>query len=343
MGTPTMEDTFAAWPGEKDERLAARRLAVIAAIMFGFMVVAGKLVFLAVKSNSEIRRVTAEPATPSSARPDITDRRGRLLASDVEVPSLAAKPALVLDIDETVERLNKVLPDLNALELRKALSEPGRRFVWIRRHLAPHVAQRIHDLGLPGLEFYTEFRRTYPADDLAGTVLGGVNIDNRGVAGVERHIDTILGKQFDAGGGRPSIRLSLDLGVQQALEHELAAALARFRAEGAAGLILDVDSGEVLAAASLPATDPSRRSHQVDKLAGCTYQLGSVFKAVTVAMALDSELATLETVYDVRRPLIAGRYTIRDLHPQRRPLTVREIFVQSSNIGAAMLAREAGK
>lgn len=306
---------------------------------------------LALKGQNESQISISDPLTRSFARPDIMDRNGRLLATDVELLSLYADPALIIDKDEAVERLRQIFPDLNGSELRRAFAERGRRFEWIRRGLSPRTAQRVFELGLPGLEFRSELKRTYPLGRLAGHVIGTVNIDNRGLTGIERYIDESLGIESVLGtplGGKPPLRLSLDLGVQHGLEHELGDAIERYGARGAAGVMLDVDTGAVVAAASLPELDPSRLTEtldpaRADKLAAGTFELGSIMKAVTVAMALESGVATLDKVYDVRAPLTHGAYTIRDPHPQGRPLSVRDIFVHSSNVGAARIALDAGK
>ncbi len=316
--------------------------------MFG--AVGGRLIYLGTHTGPQVTLAMSEAVPTSFARPDIIDRGGRLLATDVEVPSLFADPAIVLDRDEVVEKIASVIPDLDQAELRSALADKTRRFVWIRRGIAPKVAQRIHDLGLPGLAFRKELRRAYPAGELAGHVLGSVNVDNKGVAGIEKHIDDVIGVDAVHGAelsARAPVRLSLDIGVQHTLEDELETAVRRYHTAGAAGLVLDIRSGEVLASASLPRIDPSRPAMgldpaRLDKVSGGTYELGSVFKTITVAMALDEGTATPATVLDVRAPLTAGRFTITDFHPAGRPLTVSEIFTLSSNVGSGMLALEAG-
>ena len=146
---------------------------------------------------------------------------------------------------------------------------------------------------------------------------------------------------------KPALRLSLDVGVQHAVGEELQAAVARYSASGAAGLVLDLSSGEVLAAASLPGADPARPSdwlelRHADKLMSGTFELGSVFKTLTVAMALEAGVADLNSLYDVRRPLTIGANTITDLHPSGRPLSVREVFLHSSNVGAGLIALDLG-
>ena len=327
-----------------------RTLIAMIVVALAFMAVGAQLVRLALPSQSEITSSLSETVSGSYARPDIVDCNGRLLASDVEAYSLFADPARVLDRDEVVEKLASVFSDLDGNAVRKDLSDRSRRFVWIRRGLSPRKAQQVHDLGLPGLDFRRELRRAYPGGTLAGHVLGYVNVDNRGVAGIERYVDESIGVdavQSATLTERAPVRLSLDLGVQHAVESELADAMRRFEAKGAAGLVLDANSGEVLASASFPEVDPARpttslETARADKIAGSTFELGSVFKTVTLAMALEGGYAKLDTILDVRQPLEAGRFTIRDLHPVGRPLSVAEVFVHSSNVGAAMLATRAG-
>jgi cell division protein FtsI (penicillin-binding protein 3) len=332
-----------------------RRAPVVNATLIGgtllaFSSVGLQVLTLGLSSRPQMSMAVSEPVATSFSRPDIIDRNGRLLATDIEAPSLFADPAIVLDRDEIVEKLVTVLPDLDTKDLRAALSDKNRRFVWIRRGVSPKVAQRIHNLGLPGLAFRKELRRAYPAGSLAGHVLGSVNVDNKGTAGVEKYIDEAIG--VDAVNSatlstRAPVRLSIDVGVQHALEDELDTAVRRYKSEGAAGLVLDIKTGEIVASASLPRIDPSRPSATIDaahadKITGGTYELGSVFKALTLAMALDEGLATPSTILDVREPLQAGRHTITDLHSAGRPLTVSEIFTHSSNVGAGMLALQAG-
>ncbi len=327
-----------------------RTLVAMILMALAFAAVAAQLVRLALPAGGDISVSLSEVVDGNFARPDIVDRNGRLLATDVEAYSLFADPARVLDRDEVVEKLSTVFTDLDGAGLRKDLANRARRFVWIRRGLSPKTAQAVHDLGLPGLDFRRELRRAYPGAALAGHVLGYVNIDNKGVAGIERYVDEVAGVEAVQGATlaeRAPVRLSLDIGVQHAVEAELAGAVQRYGAKGAAGIVLDVATGEVLASASLPDVDPANPAMsldpaRIDKVESSTFELGSVFKTVTLAMALDEGLATLGTVIDVREPLAAGRFTIKDLHPAGRPLTVAEIFVHSSNVGAAKLALKAG-
>lgn len=330
---------------------AVRSFTVAVAIVLAFSAIGGQLVRLALKGQTaEPRIAMTQPLTTSFWRPDIVDRQGRLLATDVEAPTLYADPALIIDVDVVVEHLVEVFQDFDAAELRRMLSDRNRRYVRLKRGIAPATAQLIHNFGLPGLGFRYEPKRVYPNGALAGHVLGHVNIDNRGTSGLERYIDEAVGIEAVHSGAPGSLEplpISLDIAVQHAVEDELRTAVRQFRAKGAAGVILDVNTGEVLAAASLPQIDPADRMQsldpgRLDKVADGVYELGSIFKTITVAMALEAGTADLDKVYDVRAPLRVGRYIIRDPYPVGRPLSVREIFVHSSNVGAGMLALEIG-
>ncbi len=328
-----------------------RARAVTAVLVLAFLGVAGQLVRLALQGQRELLISAARPVTRNDARPGIVDRQGRLVATDVKAPSLYADPSIMLDRDEAAEKLGLIFPDLDQAALRRDFADRARRFVWIKRALAPAVAQRVHDLGLPGLAFRDELRRAYPGGRLAGHILGAVNAARKGIAGLERALDE-RDETEPADGARsgeppPPLRLSIDLGVQHSLDEELRAAGRRYRAAGAAGLVMDAATGEILASVSLPEADPARPAvkpaeAELNKISGGIYELGSIWKMFTIAMALDSGQAALDTVIDVRAPLAFGRFAIADFHPAGRPLSVAEIFLHSSNVGAGRLGLAAG-
>lgn len=330
------------------QAVRVRAVMAIAGITLAFALVAGQLVRLAILGQGGISVSMSQPIAIAFARPDIVDRNGQLLASDLVMPSLFADPALVADKDELAEKLGRVLPGLDQGELRRSLADRDKRFVWIRRGTSTRQAEAIHDLGIPGIEFRSELRRAYPGGMLAGHILGNVDVDNKGIAGLERFLDESgLVEPVHAASlsSRAPVQLSIDIGVQHAVEEELAAAMATYRARAAVGLVMDVNSGEIVAASSLPGVDPispSAGSETSDRLAGGTFELGSVFKMFTVAMALDSGAFNTETPVDVRKPLKVGRFTFTDPYPAGRVLNVGEIFRRSSNVGAAMLALRLG-
>ena len=282
-------------------------------------------------------------------RPDILDRNGRLLATDIKGATLYADPAKVIDRDELVEQVASVLPDINTAELREKLKN-GKRFVPIKRELTPKQQAEIYELGQAGLGFIEEYRRVYPMGATASHVVGHVNVDNKGLAGIEKFIDDnpqlAMSAPENAVGGE-AVTLSLDLGVQHVLREELVNAMTIYRAKAAAGVVIDVASGEVVAMVSLPDYDPNYREQALDKdrlnrMTSGVYELGSVFKVFTLAAALDAGSATMRSSYDASQPIHVGRFTIEDFHGKKRRLTVPEIFIYSSNIGAAKAALDLG-
>ncbi|MDP7428841.1 MAG: penicillin-binding protein 2 [Alphaproteobacteria bacterium] len=323
------------------------RLVLVAALFaLAFAVIAGRLVDLTV-----LRGNGGEPAlgrdlaaaTPP-ARRDIMDRRGVLLATNLTTASLYARPAKVLDVQEAARRLAAVLPELDAQAVAAKLATT-RGFVWIKRHLTPRQQYRVNALGLPGLGFQRESRRIYPHGNLFAHVLGYTGVDNRGLAGLEKHFDEELA---GGGGGEADqpLRLGLDTRVQHVLHGELNRALEEFRARGASGLVLDVDSAEVVALVSLPDFDPNRLNvasaeARFNRATLGVYEMGSTFKALTVAMALEAGVG-LNQGFDARKPIRVARFTIRDDHAKARWLTLPEIFIYSSNIGAAKMALKVG-
>lgn len=319
-----------------------RLLAGGALIGIAFLVIAVRLVDVTLIEKGYEPRLGLAPraAALETERADITDRNGILLASSLATASLYADTRKVPDAEEAARRLLGVLPNLNPEELRQRLSS-GRSFIWLSRTLTPNQQYQVNRLGIPGLNFQHEERRVYPQGQLAAHLLGFTDVDDRGIAGVEKSFDATL-----LGGTRP-LALSLDVRVQYAVREELSRALQEFNATGATGIVLDATSGEVLAMESLPSFDPNNPAAgppgaRFNRATLGVYELGSVFKIFTAAMALDSGAATLSDSYDATQPIRVARFTIRDTHPQKRWLTVPEIFMYSSNIGAVKMALDVG-
>jgi cell division protein FtsI (penicillin-binding protein 3) len=325
-------------------------LAILAfAVVYG--VIAARLVIFAIQADEHtVQRVVSSDAV-ATARPDILDRNGEVLATDVRVPSLYAEPRRLIDVDEAVELLNADLPDLDAKELRERLSSK-RGFVWLKRDITPEQQREIYRQGLPGIGFLNENKRDYPNGDEISHLIGHVNIDNQGIAGIEKWLDGQgLAALHMAGLAtdrlQNPVQLAVDLRVQHVLRDELVAARAKFSALAAAGLVLNVRTGEVVALVSEPDYDPNNPREALDpsrinRLTTGVYEMGSTFKAFTLAMALDSGKVTLNSTFDARMPLRMGRFTIHDFEAQHRVLTVPEIFTYSSNIGAARIALSLG-
>jgi cell division protein FtsI (penicillin-binding protein 3) len=340
----------AASPAERASLARSRTRHRLACLAFalGFVAIAVRLVTLGF-TDVELGSNGLRDISTTVHRPDILDRHGRLLATDIKGATLYADPAKVIDPDELVEQVASVLPDIDTAELRQRLRQ-GKRFVAIRRELTPKQQAEIYELGQPGLGFIEEYRRVYPMGATASHVVGHVNVDNKGLAGIEKFIDDnpqlAMSAPENAVGGE-AVTISLDLGVQHVLREELVNAMTLYRAKAASGVVLDVASGEVMAMVSLPDYDPNHREQALDKdrlnrLTSGVYELGSVFKVLTLAAALDGGSATMRSSYDASQPIHVGRFTIRDFHGKRRRLTVPEIFIYSSNIGAAKAALDLG-
>lgn len=327
-----------------------RALSAIAVMSLAFLAVGGQLVRLAMQGQTEQRIAVSAPIATAFARPDIVDRNGRLLANDIVMESLIADPSAVLDTEEVIHDLTTVFPDLNGEKIRGALSDRSKKFAWLRRGISDAEADQINNLGPPGVSFRSELRRAYPLGRTAGHVLGFVDIDNKGLTGIEAYLDNakyVEPVHAPTLSTRAPLRLSLDVAVQFALEDELTKAITRYKAKAASGIIMEANTGAVVAAVSLPGIDPGVTDERLDnarldRLTGGVFELGSVFKTMTLAMAFDSGTVSPNSIIDVTRPLEVDGYTIRDPHPARRPLTAAEVFLKSSNVGSGMLALAEG-
>jgi cell division protein FtsI (penicillin-binding protein 3) len=316
-----------------------------------YAIIAGRLVIYALAADSHLVRRQVTTDAVATARPDILDRNGEILATDLKTPSLFAEPRRIIDPDEATELLAGVLPDLDSREVRDRLASK-RGFAWLKRDITPAQQQAVHHLGIPGVGFLSENKRVYPDGNEFSHIVGHVNIDNQGIAGIEKWIDNRgLADLHRAGFGvdreQEPVRLAVDLRVQHAFRDELVAARDRYNADAAAGVVLDVNTGEIVAMVSVPdynpntpgeALDPSR----INRLTTGVYEMGSTFKALTIAMAIDSGKVTLSSSFDARGSLRYGHFNISDYHAQNRVLTVPEIFTYSSNIGAAKIALAMG-
>jgi len=325
----------------------------LVALMFGalFCVFIARLAYFGMTPNQHSAQRDAAEAV-SAARPDLTDRNGEVLATDVKVMSVFAEPRSIIDKDEATEQLTAILPDLNARELREKLGKK-KGFVWIKREVSPAQQNQIFRLGLPGVGFLPEHKRVYPNGRLGAHVVGFTNADNDGLQGVEKYLDDQgLGALRASGIAMPKqelapVALSLDLRATHALRDELAKAMDRFKAKASAAAILDVNTGEVIAAASLPDYDPNDprdalKEENFNRLTYGVFEMGSTFKALTLAMAMDSGKFAMMSTVSGQAPLHIGRNVIHDYHPKNRMLTLPEVFKYSSNVGTARLALTVG-
>ena len=320
-----------------------RLMVLMLLFIAGTVVIAGKLAWMAVASGP----VASTPNTYGLIPPraDIVDRNGVTLARTIDAWSIAVHPNQLMNPPEMVAaKLAEILPDRSYAQYL-AILKSGKRFVYLKRRAVPEIIKRVNAIGEPAIALGREPERLYPQGDLASHVMGWLDQDGKPTSGMERVLDARL--TANEGRGRP-VSLSIDSRVQAALESELNAAMVKHSAIGASGLVLDVNTGEVVAMTSLPSFNPNAPSFgAVEDLANKStlnvYELGSTFKMITMANAIESGVVTsMAKRYDATAPLQVGRFKIKDDHPQRRFLDVPEILVHSSNIGTARIADELG-
>ncbi|MDP2125204.1 MAG: penicillin-binding protein 2 [Parvibaculum sp.] len=338
--------------GERNVRTPSERRISLAIAVFAacFALIGARLVGLAIIGGDDSSRVAAIDRAGPIQRPDIVDRNGEVMATDIGTASLYADGRSIIDAAETARQLATVLPELDVADMTAKLSS-GRAFMWVKRDLAPRQQYAVHYLGLPGLDFRNERKRVYPNGKTGASVLGMVDIDNNGTAGIERYMDRVVARSDRFGVPRfdrnRTVMLSIDIKVQHALTDELERAMTEFRALAAVGIIMDVHTGEVVAMASLPDYNPNDpmaapEEARFNRATLGVYEMGSVFKAVTLAAALDSGKVRLDGRFDATQPMQVARFKIHDFHAQNRWLSVPEVFVHSSNIGTAKIALQLG-
>lgn len=342
---------------DKARQRAEGRLLVLGLAFFcAFVVIGGRMGTLASSVPEEPRAATVGNPIIGQ-RSDIVDRNGRILATNLATHSLYAHPRDMIDPGNAARGLAAIFPELDEAELLADFTG-DRRFLWIRRQISPEQMQAVHDIGSPGLLFGPREMRLYPNGPIAAHILGGASYGREGVAsaevigvaGVERQFDAFL--RDPANEGAP-LELSLDLTVQAAAEQVLAGGMSIMNAKGAASVLMNIHTGEVISMVSLPDFDPNNRprvpasgdqadSPLFNRAVQGVYELGSVFKIFTIAQALELGLLAPDTIIDTQGPLTWGRFRIRDFRNYGPELTTTDVIVKSSNVGTARIAMQIG-
>ena len=335
-------------------RLVGQRRQMLAVmhqrLMFGMLVYGGivalialRILWLAAFGDHAGRKPGLTGLIPE--RGDIVDRGGEPLARTIDAWTIAIHPGKVIgDKLALARRLAALMPDQSE-EQYFALLKSGKPFFYLRRRASPALVEAVNAIGEPGLAIQREPDRLYPQTSLAAHVIGYTDIDGHGVAGMERAFDSYLSDPLTRG---EPLALSIDSRVQQALEYELEGAMTTFSAIGAAGVIMDVHTGEVLAMTSLPQVNPNVPGNatsdaRFNRATQGVYELGSTFKPFTVAMAMDSgTIKSFGQQYNCPNVLPAYGHLVHDTHPFGRVCTVAEIMEESSNIGTAQIADQLG-
>ncbi|ODT79290.1 MAG: cell division protein [Pelagibacterium sp. SCN 64-44] len=324
---------------------------MILGVLIGFLLVGGRLVQLGLVETDQTIEGQTRDAIQAS-RPPILDRNGLEMAVDIRVPSLYAEPRRIIDVEEAVRKLRTVLPSLDEAWLRNRLSG-DKGFVWVQRELTPAIQDQVMRLGIPGIDFITESKRFYPAMNEAAHILGSTNVDNQGIAGIERHMDSesialLQELGLARGNALTPVELSVDMRVQHVLHDQLMDAMSRYQAIAAAGVMMDIYSGEIIALASVPDFNPNEPATALvkdtfNRITSGIFEPGSIFKTVTMAGALDSGAVRMTDQFDARYGVRFGRYTISDFHGKNRILTLPEVYKYSSNIGTIRVMQTMGK
>lgn len=323
----------------------------MAAFAMLYAVIGARLVHLAQMEEAPNAAFISAQDSIAASRPDLVDRNGEILATDIKTASIYAEPRKIIDVDEALEGIGSVFPELNNESMRKRLASRA-GFIWLKREVSPAQQQAIHRLGIPGIGFLWEKQRFYPGGPLASHIVGSVNIDNQGIAGLEKHLDDSWLSELQKLGfatdrSLEPVKLALDSRVQFVVRDELVKGVERYHAIAGVGIVLDVHTGEVVAMSSYPDYDPNDRAQALDKdrlnrATGGVFEMGSVFKTFTFASAFDSGKVGMNDSFDASRPIRAGGRTINDFHGKNRILSVPEVFIYSSNIGTAKMMLTTG-
>lgn len=337
-------------------RAEGRLIMLGAAFLMAFSAVGAQMAVLASTDPAE-PEVAGTGAAIIAQRADITDREGRILATNLVTHSLYAQPQQMVDPEGSAEKLAAIFPDLDPARLKRDFTGP-RKFIWLKKKISPEQMQLVHEIGDPGLLFGPREMRLYPNGAIAAHILGGASFGREGVssaevvgtAGVEKTFDRWL--RDPANGGAP-LQLSLDLTIQSTVEDVLEGGMKLMNAKGAAAILMDAKSGEIVAMASLPDFDPNTRPAPATKgdpsdtplfnrAVQGVYELGSTFKIFAIAQALDLGLVAPDTMIDTKGPMVWGKFRIRDFHNYGPQLSVTDVIVKSSNIGTAHVAQLIG-
>lgn len=323
-------------------RAKARLGLVLIGFALFFLLVSGRLALLTLGQETQETQTiqAASPDMPVTARADILDRNGTVVATSLPTVMLLADARKILDASEAAEKLKTALPDLDTAKLVKNL-QTAKRYVTISRHLTPRQYYAINKMGIAGLEFAPDESRIYPSGSITSHVIGYTDIDNNGISGLEKSQNRKLQNQQEP------LVTTLDIRLQTILHRELSNAITEFHAIAATGIIIDVTNGEVLSLVSLPDFDPQNAGAADDnaKFNRATlgvYEMGSTFKTFNTALALDSGLIKPAEKFDTTHNIEIGNKTIRDYHSANHWMNVAEIFMESSNIGSARMAERVG-
>ena len=337
--------------GDFKERTINAKLrfsAILFFLFFGYFLITLKIISLSASYNKELfKNVFKQNKLMSGFRADIIDRNGVLLATSIIQDDLVANPRAIRKNKKKIisKEISKILPELDFEHILKKL-ESRKSFVYLKRSIPPKKSNEIMKIGEPNIFLVQRYVRHYPHKKHASHILGAVNIDNQGIKGIESKFDKTLKDENFAKNNK--LQLSIDINLQKIMDYHLNQTINKHSAEGGVGIILDVKSSEILAMNSLPQFNPNQihkmnKNMEFNNATLGVYELGSLFKPLTAAIALDIDILTEDTVFDARKPLIEGKFTIHDYKPKKRKLKFSECILYSSNICLAQVGNKIGE
>lgn len=279
----------------------------------------------------------------TEARGNILDRNNNPLTANLRLANIGVFPNKIYDKNKFVNSVKIIFPELSRERLLKKIN--GKSHFWIKRNVSNYKLQQVYDIGETGIEITPSYLRKYPHDELVSHILGDVDIDNIGIAGIEKSFNQKLVKNEN------EFISSIDIQIQYAVRDELLNGIKKYKALGASGILMDINSGEIISMVSLPDFNPNQPVEDIqsdgkyfNKNTLGVYEFGSVMKTFTTAIGLEENIFNLNTKFAVPKRIKVGKNRVEDVHAACDQLecSVKDIFVQSSNVGTIQMVRDIG-
>lgn len=316
---------------------------VISTFLIVFTVICARLIFLGFEKSDFV--ISKNNEKFFYERKDIIDSQGIILAKNITVHDLVLRKSKAKNIQNILLKAKISFSDIDTENLK--LENEDKSIVILKKNLSPADYNKVIALGEPALELSKREIRIYPHKNLFSHILGKVDIDNRGISGMEMYLDSKLTDKSDL---NIPVQTSLDANIQYLVYEELLKAVGDFSALGAAAILMDANTGKIVSMVSLPDTDNNKRDAKESKnyLSKATkglYELGSVFKTFTIASAIENKMVTKDTLFEnLRQRVMCGKYPINEYRwdKSKKNLTVEDILVKSSNIGIIEIINKNG-
>ena len=277
----------------------------------------------------------------TDARGNILDRNDNPLTANLRLADIGVFPKQIYDKDKFVKNVKTIFPEISEDRLLQRVN--GDSHFWIKRNVSNHYLQKVYDMGETGIAITPTYLRKYPHDELVSHILGDVDIDNIGIAGIEKSFNQRLSKN--------EFISSIDIEIQYAVRDELLRGIKKYKALGASGILMDINNGEIISMVSLPDFNPNQPVEDIqsqgkyfNKNTLGIYEFGSVMKTFTAAIGLEENIFNLNSMYSIPKRIKVGKNRVEDVHApcNESKCSVKEIFVHSSNVGTIQMIRDIG-